>query len=961
MKEMNEKRRNWKINVSLAVVMLLMLPGSSMLIDNSIPAGEDISVVSIDNRTFAGITIYVDDSNTEGPWDGTIDYPYQYIQDGINAAIDGDTIIVNDGIYNENILVNKELTVKAASSPVIDGQGMFGPAINIQADNVILQGFIIKNFTATPTAYIGAILVEGNNTTINSNTIENITSAEANPAGIGIDVHAKDVQITNNTVRDVGSIGIRVRHDWNTPPTEGNNVLIENNTVYRTNNTGVLVTGYAKGITIRNNVVYDSLMPTPYNLFVHYGAENVTIEDNYIHNTYSNVVLAGCNNITISNNTIADTIADPSPGKNIYILSDYANWTGDVNLLSTNVDIINNNIMNGSYGIRITNAGATDPSQMASTTTINYNNIYDNTDYGVENMIEANVNAEYNYWGHISGPYHATTNPTGQGDNVSGWVDFCPWLDASYPGGNPTSNLPEISDVHATPASQIAGGYVNITCNVVDDLAVDTVKVNITGPAGYAPVNATMNEGVTYYHNSIYSAIGTYHYFIWANDTTGMTNTSSLYAFEIINQPPYTPSDPYPENGSTDISIDADLNWTGGDPDPGDTVYYDIFFGTDPDPPNIEMAYYSTTYNLDRLDYFTQYYWRINAFDNHGYSTTSPVWTFYTEDDNPPDIPSNPGPANESTDNNLFTYLNWTCSDPDPGDTVTYDVYFGTTNPPPMVSNNQSADTYDPGGLNISTTYYWKIRAWDDYGYSATGPTWIFYTRDDTHPDIPSNPSPANNSIDVLLDADLSWTCSDPDPGDTLTYNVFFGIDPDPPQVSSDQSTTNYDPGELDYDTQYYWRIEAQDNYGNSSNSPIWTFRTEVYVNDPPNRPDAPDGPSSGRCRKSYTFTTSTTDPDGDHIFYRFDWGDGTDSGWIGPYESGRIAAASHAWKIQGSYAIKVQARDEHGAVSEWSDPLPVTMPKNTLLSRYPLFSLLFKFLEQHPHMFPILQLLLGL
>ena len=137
-----------------------------------------------------------------------------------------------------------------------------------------------------------------------------------------------------------------------------------------------------------------------------------------------------------------------------------------------------------------------------------------------------------------------------------------------------------------------------------------------------------------------------------------------------------------------------------------------------------------------------------------------------------------------------------------------------------------------------------------------------------------------------------------------------------------------YDPGELDYETQYYWRIEAQDNYGNSTTGPLWTFRTEVLINDPPNKPDAPDGPSFGRYLKSYTFTTSTTDPDGDLIYYRFDWDDGTFSNWIGPYESGQIVAASHSWSIQGSYAIKAQAKDEHDVESIWSDPLSISMPK---------------------------------
>ncbi len=50
--------------------------------------------------------------------------------------------------------------------------------------------------------------------------------------------------------------------------------------------------------------------------------------------------------------------------------------------------------------------------------------------------------------------------------------------------------------------------------------------------------------------------------------------------------------------------------------------------------------------------------------------------------------------------------LGWTSGDPDAGDTVTYDVYFGTSDNPPLVSNDQSATTYDPGTLSYSTHYY---------------------------------------------------------------------------------------------------------------------------------------------------------------------------------------------------------------------------------------------------------------
>ena len=68
------------------------------------------------------------------------------------------------------------------------------------------------------------------------------------------------------------------------------------------------------------------------------------------------------------------------------------------------------------------------------------------------------------------------------------------------------------------------------------------------------------------------------------------------------------------------------------------------------------------------------------------------------------------------------------------------------------------------------------------------------------------------------------------------------------------------------------------------------------------------------------------TDPEGDQIYYLFDWGDDTDSTWIGPYPSGATAEASHAWTTQGSYEIKVIAKDEDDALSEWSDSMPVSL-----------------------------------
>ena len=381
----------------------------------------------------------------------TLSVPYDHtsIQDAIGDSTAGDTILVFPGTYSTTtgesfpITINvANLTIKStdgAASTIIDGGGSWGPGVHI-LNNITFQGFTVKNIKTNETYGIGGVLVEGHNSTLRDNVVENVFTSTTEPAGIGIDVHAKDVQIIKNTVHDVESIGIRVRDHWKEefpgPTGVSNNVLIENNTVYRTNNTGVLVTGYAKGVTIRNNEIYGSLKPTPYNLFVHYNSSDVTIEGNHIHDTYSNIVLGGCHNVTISSNTIANTQPHPTvptvKGKNIYILTDYGPWV-TADLLSTNITITNNDILNGGYGIRITNAGASDPTPMASSTTINFNNITGNSEYGVENTIAGeDVNARYNWWGDEKGPGNETGST---GDYISDNVDYKPWLIKPYAPG----------------------------------------------------------------------------------------------------------------------------------------------------------------------------------------------------------------------------------------------------------------------------------------------------------------------------------------------------------------------------------------------------------------------------------------------------------------------------------------------------------------------------------------------
>ena len=102
-----------------------------------------------------------------------------------------------------------------------------------------------------------------------------------------------------------------------------------------------------------------------------------------------------------------------------------------------------------------------------------------------------------------------------------------------------------------------------------------------------------------------------------------------------------------------------------------------------------------------------------------------------------------------------------------------------------------------------------------------------------------------------------------------------------------------------------------------------------VTTSNPPATPSVPTGPTHGILNMEYTFLTSTSDPDGDQIYYLFNWGDGTTSTWLGPYNSGATVSASHAWSELGSYDIKVQAKDVNGALSDWSQPLTITIVLN--------------------------------
>jgi len=115
----------------------------------------------------------------------------------------------------------------------------------------------------------------------------------------------------------------------------------------------------------------------------------------------------------------------------------------------------------------------------------------------------------------------------------------------------------------------------------------------------------------------------------------------------------------------------------------------------------------------------------------------------------------------------------------------------------------------------------------------------------------------------------------------------------------------------------WYIEVNATVEYG--------FYNMTISFDSVPLAPSTPLGYSSGSVGVSYSYSTNTTDPDGDHLSYEFDWGDNTKT-LTGSYASGITVSASHTWSISGTYYVEVRAKDPYEAWSKWSAPRTVTI-----------------------------------
>lgn len=268
------------------------------------------------------------------------------------------------------------------------------------------------------------------------------------------------------------------------------------------------------------------------------------------------------------------------------------------------------------------------------------------------------------------------------------------------------------------------------------------------------------------------------------------------------------------------------------------------------------------------------------------------------------------------------TFLSWCQSNTTLQGDLTYDIYLGTSDDPPLVESDHETLLYFPDHLSDDTTYYWKIISKNDQELTEEGPLWQFHTQaveGNNPPDAPFDPWPENDAMNVAS-PDLSWSCSDPN-GDDITYHLFWGLTEVLNNHAGCLKTATYILPSLTCWYRHYWKVIAEDEHGAATEGPMWYFDGAPCGtgNRCPDEPFNPSPSEDDTCVNpdSVNLTWECDDPDDDEITYDLYWG--TTYPFINNPKTDLTTNSYPLDDLQEGvcYYWQVIAKDEHGCKTD--------------------------------------------
>jgi len=245
---------------------------------------------------------------------------------------------------------------------------------------------------------------------------------------------------------------------------------------------------------------------------------------------------------------------------------------------------------------------------------------------------------------------------------------------------------------------------------------------------------------------------------------------------------------------------------------------------------------------------------------------------------------------------------------------------------------------------------------WDEDNGNNSGSAYVFTKESINEPPVFGTPTPVNGSTNNSLSFTWNIPIYDPE-GDAFSWTIQCNNRQANSGTSASNGTKSLVLSGLLFSTTYKVWVNATDPTGSSVSTRKWyTFSTRA--NQPPNPPSI-TGPTEGKIGSTYTYNFTAIDPNGDEVYYFIDWGDTTNSSWIGPYASGVKIIKSHSWSKKATYTLRAKAKDIYGNESDWGQ-LQVTMPKGMTYIPSLFLELIERFVERYPYAFPILRHLLG-